>query len=147
MGSFFSYKCLGGIPGNFKAVIVLELSEKEQAGFSIVSWSRVEKTYNLKEARLPLEDFTPGPNKKRWLIQEYDKLLTTHAITITIQNKDVMPFQRTVFTAHMDGFEQKQEPCSIGGTDFGVVTFQQIELIDCDYYARLNHPPESLANI
>ena len=138
MPSIFAYYRPRGVKGNYIVAILLDLLESEIATISVArqrdancGHCGVQRPYVEQHAVSPARKMDEG-QERRWELFKINHLISGDKITIQIKDKDVIPYQETIYWARMDCFFAAPQCFLMNHTNYGVIDLNSIRLIDCD---------------
>ncbi len=131
MASQFVYYRPREVRGNFLVGIVLDLGENE-TGVVDVARNRDQHCGSCGRQRIQSTRQSVTKRNGRQEIYEIDNLLVGDTITITLQDRQVQPVQRSLHTATMEGFTHEMLPFEHQGYVWEVVPLNEIYLFDLD---------------
>src|SRR6266567_4263265 len=155
MPSVFFYRARG-VPGAYVVGIQLDLLPTESARVSVAS----VRVPNNSGVCNPLSTKNGHAEEEQRQLYRIEQLVIDDTITIHIEDRQLIPFQTTIFTATSDGFTKTDVPYQLRfydssrvrsyetraegwiAHDFGVITLNAITMIDCDKEAfTIEQPP------
>lgn len=120
-----------GIAGTYVVGLQLDLRSTESVHVGVMAKAHLHYGSPFAEE---VEKEQDGGKRRLYRIE---KLLVGDVITIRIEDKELYPFQTTIFTATPYGFQRTDEHCTLSfpyeePRNFGVVILNEITMIDLD---------------